>query len=59
MRLKLNERAQEELLAVMKLMGLSESNPTYVLHKLITEQYNQMKNPEREVMNVNEEYHHH
>lgn len=59
MRLKLNERSQYELLAIMELMGLGETNPTYALQKLITEQYNQMKNPEREVMNVNEEYQHH
>lgn len=59
MRLKLNERSQSELLAIMKLMGLSDTNPTYALQKLITEQYKIMNNPEREVKNDNNEYQQH
>ena len=59
MRLKLNERSQSELLAIMEIMGLSDTSPTYALQKLITEQYNLMKNPEREVMNVSQECPHH
>lgn len=58
MRLKLNERSQSELLAIMKLMGLSDTNPTYALQKLITEQYKIMNNPEREVKNDSNEYQH-
>lgn len=58
MRLKLNERSQSELLAIMELMGLSDTSPTYALQRLISEQYKQMKNPEREVMNVEQEYQH-
>lgn len=58
MRLKLNERSQSELLAIMEIMGLSDTSPTYALQKLISEQYNLMKNPKREVMNVNQECQH-
>ncbi len=58
MRLKLNERSQSELLAIMELMGLSDTSPTYALQRLISEQYKQMKNPEREVINVNQECQH-
>lgn len=58
MRLKLNERSQSELLAIMELMGLSDTSPTYALQQLISEQYKQMKNPEREVINVNQECQH-
>lgn len=58
MRLKLNERSQSELLAIMELMGLSDTSPTYALQRLISEQYKQMKNPEREVMNVKQECQH-
>lgn len=59
MRLKLNERSQAELLAIMELMGLGNTNPTYALQKLISEQYKMMNNPEREVKNDNNEYQHH
>jgi hypothetical protein len=55
MRLRLNERSQTELLKLMELMGFANTSPSYVIQKLISQQYTLLKTPEREVYNVNQE----
>lgn len=58
MRLRLNERSQTELLKLMELMelmGFASTSPSYVIQKLISQQYALLKNPEREVYNDNQE----
>ncbi len=36
--------------------SIGEKSPSYFIQKLISEHYKQMKNPEREVINEQQEY---